>query len=194
MFINKDNGKPDGRNDMGISRTTAVLTCARRACFIIREVTGLEVMPEEVFAASSDSLNILGNIWEDSEVAKKKPDSTINFAACMACMEWANSVRKSDSHESYELNKKKISDQLSEVSDIIEGLFPGLTNSKNCEKSIYDGLAATVSGIEQSGWKWTVKLNEKFAVLMSLYTIIKLQANNSVKLGEIAECLQRRPK
>jgi hypothetical protein len=163
MFINKDNGKPDGRSDMAISRTTAVLTCARRACFIIREVTGLEVMPEEVFAASSDSLNILGNIWEDS-------------------------------HESYELNKKKISDQLSEVADIIEGLFPGLTNSKNCEKSIYDGLAATVSGIEQSGWKWTVKLNEKFAVLMSLYTIIKLQANNSVKLNEIAECLQRRPK
>lgn len=194
MFHNKDsgNGSPEDNKMAKISKVTAVQTCARRACFIAREMTGLEIMPDEMFAAASESLANLSMVWEDSEVAKKKPDSFINFAACMACCEWCKSVRKSDTNEPYELNKKRIADLLEAVAEIVDGLFPGLVASKGCEQAIYDGVSVTVNGIESNGWRWTQKLNEKIVVLMSLYPILKCQSKNSLKLLEIAEELIRK--
>lgn len=188
MFKNKDlgNGSPEDDKMSKISKFVAVQTCARRACFIAREFTGLEIMPEEMLTASSESLAVLSRLWEDSEVAKRKPDSYINFAACMACCEWCKSVKRAD-NEPYSLNKKRISDMLQEVADVVDGLFPGLITSKGCEQAIYDGVSVTVNGIEASGWKWTQKLNEKIVILMSLYPILKFQAKNSTKLLEIAE-------
>lgn len=188
MFKNKDlgNGSPEDDKMSKISKVAAVQTCARRACFIARELTGLEIMPDEMFAAASEALANLSVLWEDSEVAKRKPDSYINFAACMACCEWCKSVKRTDS-EPYSLNKKRIADMLQEVADVVDGLFPGLITSKGCEQAIYDGVSVTVSGIEANGWKWTQKLNEKIVILMSLYPILKCQAKNSTKLLEIAE-------
>lgn len=189
MFDNKDsgNGSPEDNKMSKISKVAAVQTCARRACFIARELTGLEIMPDEMFAASSESLANLSILWDDSVVAKNKPDSYINFAACMACCEWCRSVRKVDSNEPYELNKKKISDLLEEVAEIIDGLFPGLITSKNFEQAVYDGVSVTVNGVEANGWKWTQKLNERITILMSLYPILKFQTKNSLKLLSIAE-------
>lgn len=189
MFDNKDsgNGSPEDNKMSKISKVAAVQTCARRACFIARELTGLEIMPDEMFAASSESLANLSVLWDDSVVAKNKPDSYINFAACMACCEWCRSVRKVDSNEPYELNKKKISDLLEEVAEIIDGLFPGLITSKNFEQAVYDGVSVTVNGVEANGWKWTQKLNERITILMSLYPILKFQTKNSLKLLSIAE-------
>ena len=189
MFHNKDsgNGSPEDNKMSKISKVAAVQTCARRACFIARELTGLEIMPDEMFAASSESLANLSILWDDSVVAKNKPDSYINFAACMACCEWCRSVRKVDSNEPYELNKKKISDLLEEVAEIIDGLFPGLITSKNFEQAVYDGVSVTVNGVEANGWKWTQKLNERITILMSLYPILKFQTKNSLKLLSIAE-------
>ena len=189
MFHNKDsgNGSPEDNKMSKISKVAAVQTCARRACFIARELTGLEIMPDEMFAASSESLANLSILWDDSVVAKNKPDSYINFAACMACCEWCRSVRKVDSNEPYELNKKKISDLLEEVAEIIDGLFPGLITSKNFEQAVYDGVSVTVNGVEANGWKWTQKLNERIVILMSLYPILKFQTKNSLKLLSIAE-------
>lgn len=189
MFDNKDsgNGSPEDSKMAKISKVAAVQTCARRACFIARELTGLEIMPDEMFAASSESLANLSVLWDDSVVAKNKPDSYINFAACMACCEWCRSVRKVDSNEPYELNKKKISDLLEEVAEIIDGLFPGLITSKNFEQAVYDGVSVTVNGVEANGWKWTQKLNERITILMSLYPILKFQTKNSLKLLSIAE-------
>lgn len=189
MFHNKDsgNGSPEDNKMSKISKVAAVQTCARRACFIARELTGLEIMPDEMFAASSESLANLSVLWDDSVVAKNKPDSYINFAACMACCEWCRSVRKVDSNEPYELNKKKISDLLEEVAEIIDGLFPGLITSKNFEQAVYDGVSVTVNGVEANGWKWTQKLNERITILMSLYPILKFQTKNSLKLLSIAE-------
>jgi hypothetical protein len=149
-------------------------------------------MPDEMFAAASEALANLSVLWEDSEVAKRKPDSYINFAACMACCEWCKSVKKSDSNEPYELNKKRIADLLEEVAEIVDGLFPGLMASKGCEQAIYDGVSVTVNGIESNGWRWTQKLNERIVMLMSLYPILKFQAKNSSKLLEIAEELVRK--
>jgi hypothetical protein len=189
MFENKDsgNGSPEDNKMAKISKVAAVQTCARRACFIARELTGLEIMPDEMFAASSESLANLSMLWEDSVVAKNKPDSYINFAACMACCEWCRSVRKSDSNEPYELNKKKLSDLLEEVAEIVDGLFPGLITSKGFEQAVYDGVSVTVNGVEANGWKWTQKLNERITILMSLYPILKFQVKNSMKLMSIAE-------
>lgn len=193
MFFNKDfgNGSSKDSKMAKISKSAAVLTCARRACFIARNMTGLEIMPDEMFSSSSESLANLSVMWEDSDVATRKPDSYINFAACMACTEWCKSVRKSDSNEPYTLNKKRIADQLQEVADVVEGLFPGLVSSKGCEQAIYDGVSVTVNGIEASGWKWTAKLNERIVILMSLYPILKFQSKNSTKLLEITEELVR---
>lgn len=194
MFDNKDsgNGSPEDNKMSKISKVAAVQTCARRASFIARELTGLEIMPDEMFAAASEALANLSALWDDSEIAKRKPDSYINFAACMACCEWAKSVRKVDSNEPYELNKKRIADLLEEVAEIVDGLFPGLIASKGCEQAIYDGVSVTVNGIEASGWKWTQKLNERIVILMSLYPILKFQSANSSKLLEIAEELVRK--
>jgi len=194
MSVNKDlgNGSPEDNKMAKISKVAAVQTCARRACFIARELTGLEIMPDEMFAAASEALANLSVLWEDSEVAKRKPDSYINFAACMACCEWSKSVRKVDSNEPYELNKKRIAELLEEVAEIVDGLFPGLMASKGCEQAIYDGVSVTVNGIEASGWRWTQKLNERIVILMSLYPKLKFQSANSSKLLEIAEELVRK--
>lgn len=193
MFFNKDvgNGSPEDKKMAKISKMSAVQTCARRACFVARELTGLEIMPDEMFSAASESLANLSVLWDDSDVAKRKPDSYINFAACMACTEWCKSVRKSDSNEPYTLNKKRISDLLQEVADTVDGLFPGLIGSKGCEQAIYDGVSVTVNGIEANGWRWTAKLNERIVILMSLYPILKFQSKNSSKLLEIAQELIR---
>jgi len=194
MFKNKDsgNGSPEDNKMSKISKVAAVQTCARRASFISRELTGLEIMPDEMFAAASEALANLSVLWDDSEIAKRKPDSYINFAACMACCEWAKAVRKVDSNEPYELNKKKISDLLQDVAETIDGLFPGLIESRGCQQAIYDGVSVTVNGIEASGWRWTQKLNERIVILMSLYPILKFQSANSSKLLEIAEELVRK--
>lgn len=194
MFKNKDsgNGSPEDKKMAKISKVAAVQTCARRASFIAREITGLEIMPDEMFAAASEALANLSVLWDDSEIAKRKPDSYINFAACMACCEWAKAVKKTDSNEPYELNKKKVSDLLQDVAETIDGLFPGLIESRGCQQAIYDGVSVTVNGIEASGWRWTQKLNERIVILMSLYPILKFQSANSSKLLEIAEELVRK--
>jgi len=104
----------------------------------------------------------------------------------------AKAVRKVDSNEPYELNKKKVSDLLQDVAETIDGLFPGLIESRGCQQAIYDGVSVTVNGIEANGWRWTQKLNERIVILMSLYPILKFQSANSSKLLEIAEELVRK--
>jgi len=176
-----------------IAKETAIQTSVRRACLITREFTGLEVMPEEMSCTCVETLAILGRIWEQEGLSKRKPDSVVNFASCMAVMEWCHSVRKSD-NKPYELVAAKLAGELDFIATELEYLFPGCMAIKNANQCVYDGVSVTADGCERQGWQWTKKLNEKFVALMSLYPILRSMANNSVKMAEVQEALSHREK
>ena len=184
---------PEDGTMRNISTTTAIQTAVRRACVIAREFVGLEIMPEEMAASCVDSMAALKHGWDNFQICKRKPDSCVNFAACMAVMEWCHSVRKSD-NKPYELVAAKLAGELDFIATELEYLFPGCMAIKNANQCVYDGVSVTADGCERQGWQWTKKLNEKFVALMSLYPILRSMANNSVKMAEVQEALSHREK
>lgn len=174
-----------------ISSLVAVQTCIRRACLLAREFTGIEVMPDELGAASVEALANLRNAWETSDIPAKKPDSVVNFAACLAVMEWAYAIKKVD-NKPYSLNSNVIAAQLDFVEKNLEDLFPGIMGVKDSAQCIYDGICATADGVEKSGWFWTKKMNEPMVCLMSLYPILKAMGKNSEKILQIQTILMKR--
>lgn len=169
-----------------IAKETAIQTAVRRACLIAREFTGLEVMPEEMSCTCVETLAILGRIWEQEGLSKRKPDSVVNFASCMAVMEWCHSVKKAQ-NKPYSLDSRKISDSLDFVAKTMDDLFPGIMSAKNADQCIYDGICATADGCEKNGWQWTKKLNEQMVCLMSLYPILRAFGKVSIKMDEICK-------
>lgn len=169
-----------------IAKTTAIQTSIRRACLLAREFTGMEVMPEEMACCCAESMAILGRIWDNEDLSRRKPDSTVNFASCMAVMEWCHSVKKQPC-KVYTLDSKKISDELDFVAKTMDDLFPGIMSAKNANQCIYDGICATADGCEKNGWSWTKKLNEKMVCLMSLYPILRAFGKVSIKMDEICK-------
>jgi len=169
-----------------IAREIAIQTSVRRACLLARQFTGLEVMPEEMACSCVETMSILGRIWDNEDLSRRKPDSTVNFASCMAVMEWAHSVKKQPT-KTYTLDSKKISDQLDFVATTMDDLFPGIMSAKNATQCIYDGVCATADGCEKNGWQWTKKLNEQMVCLMALYPILRAFGKVSIKMDEICK-------
>lgn len=169
-----------------IAKETAIQTSIRRACLIAREFTGLEVTPEEMMITCAESMSILGRVWELEDISRRKPDSVVNFASCMAVMEWSHAVKKNPC-KVYSLNSERISKQLDFVARTMDDLFPGIMSAKNATQCIYDGICATADGCEKNGWQWTKKLNEQFVCLMSLYPILRAFGKVSIKMDEICK-------
>lgn len=184
---------PEDGTMRNISTLTAIQTSTRRACIIAREFTGIEVMPDEMGAAAVDSMACLKHAWDNFQICKRKPDSLVNYAACMAVMEWCHSIKKADS-KPYALSSEKLSGELDMISIELEYLFPGCMGIKNATQCLYDGVSVTADGCERHGWQWTKKLNEKFVSLMSLYPILRAFGKNSTKMAEIYEALSHKEK
>lgn len=172
-----------------ISTQTAIQTCIRRACLIAREFTGIEVMPEEMGSGCVDTLGVLKHAWENFTIVKNKPDSVVNYAACMAVMEWCMAVKK-EKDVPYKLNSDAIAASMDFIGKQLEDLFPGLMSSKNALQGLYDGICATCDNVEKHGWQWTKKLNDRFACLMSMYPSLRAIGKRNSKLAEIADALK----
>ena len=174
-----------------ISQSEAIQMATRRSCFLIREYTGLEIMPEELFSTCNEAISILSIKW-DSELIpiKKNPESILNIVCCMNVMEWClNCCEIKTNSKGYKLNAQKISDELVEMSVNFEKMFPGLMSTKGAEKSMYDGVSATAEAVETKGFFWSKKLNEKITILMSFYPVLQIHAKQNSKLLELMNCL-----
>ena len=174
-----------------ISQLEAIQVTTRRSCFLIREYTGLEIMPEELFSTCSEAISLLALKWDSDLIPiKKNPESIINIVVTMNVMEWCIKTKiEIDSKKEYKLNAQKISNDLGFMVDHFERMFPGLMNSKNAEQSVFDGVSATANAVENNGFFWQKKLNEKITILMSFYPVLQIHAKENKKLNELLECL-----
>ena len=174
-----------------ISQLEAIQLTTRRSCFLIREYTGLEIMPEEMFSTCSEAISLLALKWDSDLIPiKKNPESIINSVVTMNVMEWCiKSKAEIEGKKEYKLNSKKISDDLEFMAEHFERMFPGLMNSKNAEDSLNAGVSATANAVENNGFFWTKKLNEKITMLMSFYPVLQIHAKQNKKLNELLECL-----
>ena len=174
-----------------ISQLEAIQLTTRRSCFLIREYTGLEVMPEELFSTCNEAISLLALKWDSDLIpVKKNPESIINIVVTMNVMEWCiKSKKEIKGKKEYKLNAQKISDDLEFMAEHFERMFPGLMNSKNVEQSLHDGVSATANAVESNGFFWTKKLNEKITILMSFYPVLQIHAKQNKKLNELLNCL-----
>lgn len=174
-----------------ISQVEAIQIATRRSCFLIREYTGIEIMPEELFSTCNEAISLLALKW-DSELIpiRNNPESIINISCTMNVMEWCiKSKAEITDKKEYKLNAQKISNDLGFMGEHFERMFPGLMGTKNAEQSVFDGVSATANAVETNGFFWTKKLNEKITILMSFYPVLQIHAKQNKKLMELMNCL-----
>ena len=174
-----------------ITQIEAIQITTRRTCFLIREYTGLEIMPEELYSICNEAISLLAMKW-DSELIliKKNPESILNIVVCMNVMEWCIKTKvEIKTKKEYKLNSKKISNDLEYMAEHFERMFPGLMSTKNAEQSLFDGVSATANAVETNGFFWSKKMNEKITLLMSFYPVLQIHAKQNKKLNELLGCL-----